>query len=195
MFLTNSFNYLFQDYVSEFIAKYFSNDLPPWQYLVIPCASSAEPKYYVLVRVHHLLLTGKNSINIGDLLLVEQSKNTNQTITDVEYSEESPLTKLFPTPSAIPELWEKINENLSNAWNEFISEYDPVECPSALKTPPGAFHVAGLALVVGANALRNVTKRRHSERNRDASTAIFLKELRYECQRRNITVTKVRIMI
>ncbi|XP_050664080.1 uncharacterized protein LOC126964824 isoform X2 [Leptidea sinapis] len=105
-----------QDYVSEIISKYFPTDHPPWQYIIIPCVS-LEPKYYILVRVHHLLLTGKQSLSIGDFLLMEQS---NRMLDQIDHSSQSPLSKLLPTPSAIPELWSKLNESLSNVWNEFI---------------------------------------------------------------------------
>lgn len=177
----------FQEYVSDYVSKYFPNDQPPWQYIVIPCVST-DQKFYILVRVHHILLTGENSINIGDLLLVEQSKTSDRNIRRHEFTQQSPLAKLFPTPSAIPELWEKINENLSNAWNEFISEYDPVESPRALKTPPGAFHVAGLALVAGANALKDLNKRRANGRDRNAT---LISSIKVECRRRNLTIRKV----
>ncbi|XP_049870405.1 uncharacterized protein LOC126369862 [Pectinophora gossypiella] len=184
-----------QDYVSEIVSKYFPSDQPPWQYIVIPVVS-IEPKYYILVRVHHLLLTGEKSINIGDLLMVEQH-SPNENISQAEYtqSNQSPLAKLFPTPSAIPELWCKLNENLSNAWNEFISEYDPVESPRALKTLPGAFHVAGLVLISSASALRELTKKRSNESRNDVpvTAATLLSAIRRECQRRNLTVLKVLI--
>ncbi|XP_013138724.1 PREDICTED: uncharacterized protein LOC106103490 [Papilio polytes] len=149
-----------QDYVSEIISKYFPSDQPPWQYIVIPCISP-DPKYYILVRVHHLLLSGTNSINIRDLLLIEQLKPEVRQTTD--HTQASPLNKLFPTPKAIPELWEKMNETMSNVWNEFISEYDPVESPRASKTSPGAFHVAGLLLVSAASAVRELRKNKSSE--------------------------------
>lgn len=180
---------MFQEFVSDIVSKYFPNDQPPWQYIIIPCVSN-EPKYYILVRVHHLLLSGKDSINIGDLLLVEQM-NSAERITQ-EYIQQSPLTKLFPTPSAIPELWGKLNENLSNAWNEFVSEYDPVESPRALKTLPGAFHVAGLVLISGVSALRELTKRGNGRTSHPPMTATALiAAVQRECKRRNLTIPKV----
>lgn len=145
----------------------------------------------MLVRVHHLLLTGKKSLNIGDLLLVEQLSPTD-TATPTAYTQQSPLLKLFPTISAILELWGKINENLSNAWNEFISEYDPVESPRAHKTLPGAFHVAGLVLISSASALRELTKRRNGSNSGAPVTATtLLSAIQRECKRRNLTVPKV----
>lgn len=121
------------------------------------------------------------------MLLIEQ--NSNDTVSQTVYNQQSPLAKLFPQPSAIPELWGKINENLSNAWNEFISEYDPVESPRALKTLPGAFHVAGLVLISGASALRELTKRRSNNTPLTATT--LLAAVQRECKRRNLTVPKV----
>lgn len=173
------------------MSKYFPNDQPPWQYIIIPCAST-EPKYYILVRVHHLLLTGEKSLNIGDLLLVEQLA-VNERISHPDFTQQSPLTKLFPTPSAIPELWGKLNENLSNAWNEFVSEYDPVESPRALKTLPGAFHVAGLVLISGVSALRELTKKSNGRNGSEAplTATTLLAAMQREIRRRNLTIPKV----
>ncbi|XP_075971509.1 uncharacterized protein LOC142973562 [Anticarsia gemmatalis] len=182
-----------QEYVSDIVSKYFPSDQPPWQYIVIPCIST-EPKYYVLVRVHHLLLTGKKSLNIGDFLLMEQLNPSDRMTTQTEYTQQSPLTKLFPTPSAIPELWGKLNENLSNAWNEFVSEYDPVESPRALKTLPGAFHVAGLVLISAVSALRELNKRsngRESTSEVSVTAFSFLTAVQRECKRRNLTLPKI----
>lgn len=131
-------------------------------------------------------------MNIGDLLLVEQ-RNSSDNITQSEYTQLSPLAKLFPSPSAIPELWGKLNESLSNAWNEFISEYDPVESPRALKTLPGAFHVAGLMLISGASALRELNKKRSSSSQSAApmTATALLAAIQRECKRRNLTIPKV----
>ncbi|CAH2071576.1 unnamed protein product, partial [Iphiclides podalirius] len=179
-----------QDYVSEIVSKYFPSDQPPWQYIVIPCISQ-EPKYYILVRVHHMLLSGTKSINIGDLLLMEQLTPEERHATDHGYL--SPLNKLFPTPKAIPELLGKLNESLSNVWNEFISEYDPVESPRALKSMPGAFHVAGLLLISTASAVRELRKKKSNERTGQTSVtpASFISTIQRECKRRNLTMPKL----
>lgn len=146
----------------------------------------------MLARVHHLLLTGKKSLNIGDFLLMEQI-NPIDRINKTE-STQSPLMKLYTTPSAIPQLWGKLNENLSNTWNEFVSEYDPVENPGALKTLPGSFHVAGLVLICTVSALRELSKKCNGK---DGSTEAsvtafsFLTALQRECNRRHLTVSKV----
>lgn len=115
-----------------------------------------------------------------------------------EYTKKSPLTQLFPTPSAIPELWGKLNENLSNAWNEFVSEYDPVESPRALKTLPGAFHVAGLVLISTVSALRELNKRsngRDTASEAPVTALTLLAAIQRECNRRNLTIPKVIISI
>ncbi|XP_041971276.1 uncharacterized protein LOC121727468 [Aricia agestis] len=178
-----------QEYVSDKISKYFPPDQPPWQYIIIPCVS-LDPKYYVLVRVHHLLLTGKGSLNIGDMLLLEQTSNQ---VEDLDYYQKSPLGKLFPQPSAIPELWGKLNETMSNIWNEFISEYDPIESPCAMKSLPGAFHVAGIVLISAASALRELKKKRAS--NRDTHPTLtatkFIAAVKRECKKRSLNAPKL----
>ncbi|KAI8424160.1 hypothetical protein MSG28_002750 [Choristoneura fumiferana] len=180
------------EYVSEIVSKYFPSEQPPWQYIIIPC-TSPEPKYHILVRVHHLLLSGKKSINIGDLLMVGQLKASEMPV-HTEYTQESSLNKLLPTPTAIPELIEKLNDSLSNAWNEFISEYDPVESPRAHKTLPGVFHVAGLVLISATSALRELSKRRSSDEFRNVApvtATTLLAAVQRECKRRNLTIPKV----
>lgn len=139
-----------------------------------------------------MLLSGSQSINIGDLLLVQRGSPSERAATQ-EYIQKSHLTKLFPAPSAIPELWGKLNENLSNTWNEFVSEYDPVESPRALKTLPGAFHVAGLILISSVSALRELTKKTNGRNGSDApiTATTLLATLQRECRRRNLTVPKV----
>lgn len=136
------------------------------------------------------MLTGKKSLNIGDLLLVEQVPAASRVIEQGEYHQRSPLAQLSPAPSAIPELWEKINENLSNIWNEFISKYDPTESPETLKKLPGVFHVAGILLISATNALRGITKKRYHHHHFTTITAI-LSALHQECKKRNLTVPKV----
>ncbi|XP_026737587.1 uncharacterized protein LOC113500874 [Trichoplusia ni] len=182
-----------QEYVSEIVSKYLPSDQSPWQYVIVSCVGP-EPKYYVLVRVHHLLLTGKKSINIGDLLLLEQLNPSDRISAQNEFAQQSPLTKLFPTPSAIPELWGKLNENLSNSWNEFVSEYDPVESPRALKTLPGAFHVAGLVLIATVSALRELNKKsngRDTTSEAPVTALTLLAAIQRECNRRNLTIPKI----
>ncbi|CAH0729257.1 unnamed protein product, partial [Brenthis ino] len=179
-----------QDYVSEIISKYFPPEQPPWQYVIIPCKSN-EPKYYILVRVHHLLLTGKKSLNIGDFLLIEQLP-PNRVVQQREYYQQSALSKLFPVPSHIPQLWGKINESLSNIWNEFICEYDPATSPELVNGMPGVFHVAGMVMVSAANALREVTKHRFvNGEQHSARTTTFFTAIKRECTKRYLTVPKI----
>lgn len=182
---------ILQDYVSDIISKYFPSDQPPWQYIIIPCVS-IEPKYYILVRVHHLLLTGKKSLNIGDFLLV-RDKTSSRMFDQTEYCQESPLAKLFANPSAILELWDKMNEKWSNIWNEFIFEYDPTESTHSMKSLPGIFHVAGIVLISAANALRDVTRKRSGEGDLQLTktASLLLSAIQSECKRRNLTIPKV----
>lgn len=124
--------------------------------------------------------------------MVEQKKTSDMMS---EFNQQSSLRKLIPSASAITELFEKINEMLSNSWNEFVSEYDPVESPRAHKTLPGVFHIAGLVLLSTVSALRDLTKKRYSER--DISETVLtaptlIAAVQRECKRRNLTLPKVR---
>lgn len=67
-----------------------------------------------------------------------------------------------------------------------------MESPRALKTLPGAFHVAGLVLISGVSALRELTKRSNGRASQPPVTATALiAAVQRECKRRNLTIPKV----
>lgn len=186
-----------QECVSEIVAKYFPPDIPPWQYIVFPNVSSSEGKYYILVRVHHLLLSGRGSLNIGDLLMIKsQDDQPAYSAPPRSKPMPSPLEDLIRMPTAIPELYSKLSESCSNRWNEFISEYDPVESPQALKSDPGMVHCVGLVIIILVSALREFAKGKSNEQT-DSSGQLnqFIKSIKHECRRREFTVSKVLLSV
>lgn len=71
------FSFYFQDFISETVTKYFVPDLPPWQITVIPNRVQSQDKYYLLIRIHHLLLSYQN-LDLGDLLQLSHNKNVRE---------------------------------------------------------------------------------------------------------------------
>ncbi|KAG5876023.1 hypothetical protein JTB14_009812 [Gonioctena quinquepunctata] len=116
-----------QEYVSDIITKYLPSNIPPWQVVIIP---SSEDHHYILLKLHHLLLS--EGINIGDLLpLIPPTRQATGS-----YVSKSPLVEVFRKPQVIPVLKERLADELSNRWNEFVANYDPLERPELLKSTP-----------------------------------------------------------
>ncbi|XP_058819675.1 uncharacterized protein LOC131682304 [Topomyia yanbarensis] len=142
-----------QDYVSEIISKYMPPDIPPWQIFCIPmfsgnpasgsaeCDSSA-PYYYLLYRIHHLLLEEQNSLRISDLLLIDVQNGSEMnggTISECT----SIFANLMEGPVFIPRLWGDLCTTISNRWNEFVYQHDPLESPDIERK-----HIAGIQQLI-----------------------------------------------
>ncbi|CAG9767260.1 unnamed protein product [Ceutorhynchus assimilis] len=116
-----------QEYVCEIISKYLPTDTSPWQVIIIP---TSEDNHYILYKIHHILLS--EGVNVGDLLPLipptRQSPGTNPS--------KSPIVDVLHKPIAIATLKDKITDEISNFWNEFISSYEPLEKPELLKDTP-----------------------------------------------------------
>ncbi|CAD7078830.1 unnamed protein product [Hermetia illucens] len=149
-----------QSYVSDIISKHIPFDIPPWQVLIIPTnpgivgeseiqtpASSPQPQivqeipqdnvdyYYILVRVHHLILAEEEELKPNDLLLIKPSSKTVE-IFEPPAATTSNLIGFLKKPKHIPNLWTHITMSASNRWNEFIYHYDPLESPDVDKKQP-----------------------------------------------------------
>ncbi|KAL0278493.1 UNVERIFIED_CONTAM: hypothetical protein PYX00_000309 [Menopon gallinae] len=145
-----------QEYISEIVSKYLVPDLPPWQINVV--SSSSMEKYYLLVRIHHMLLSHAD-LDLQDLLLLSQNKNEHS-VGKLSSSADPflcnnrrshPFEELYKTPKSIPILYDQLCEAFSNNWNEFVSVYDPLENPSILKksTLKTIFAITIIALLSG----------------------------------------------
>lgn len=83
----------------------------------------------------------------------------------------SPLRNVFEEPKYIPYLYEIFTESLSNRYNEFISNYDPLECPELLKTNPGFFQFLAIFLITTIAITKELSKN-HKRINDDAQSRI-----------------------
>lgn len=148
-----------QDYVSDIISKYMPADIPPWQIFCIPMAfggaasGSAEcdtsaPYYYMLYRIHHLLLEEQQKLRISDLLLIDRRNETEKRISECD----SIFANLLERPVYLPRIWDDICATISNRWNEFIYQHDPLESPDIEKK-----HIAGIQQLVSVVLIGAVT--------------------------------------
>lgn len=97
--------------------------------IVKPRAKNTE-HYYVVVRMHHLLLSEEPNLRLSDLLAIDSSITTSilngRGELDLDRQiPKSPLTNILQYPVYIPQLCMRLQVGLTNCWNEFISKYDP----------------------------------------------------------------------
>lgn len=87
--------------------------------------------YYVVVRMHHLLISEEPNLRLSDLLGIESTINASVLNTRGEPSATdrqipiSPLMDIMKYPVYIPQLFMRLQIALTNTWNEFKSKYDP----------------------------------------------------------------------
>lgn len=75
-----------------------------------------------------------------------------------QFTSRSPLVEVLPKPVAIPKLKQCLSEELSNVWNEFVSNYDPLECTDLLKNTPGFFEIQAILLITLISTLKESRK-------------------------------------
>lgn len=87
-------------------------------------------EYYVVVRMHHLLISEEPNLRLSDLLEIDSTSavsvlNGRGELDQDRQIPKSPLTDILQGPVYIPQLFSRLQIGLSNAWNEFKSKYDP----------------------------------------------------------------------
>lgn len=70
----------------------------------------------------------------------------------------SPLLEVFQKPKSIIILKERLQEDLTNQWNEFISNYDPMEKPELLKNGTTIFQFLAIALITAVSIVKELRK-------------------------------------
>lgn len=94
----------------------------------------------------------------------------------------SPLRNVFEEPKYIPYLYEILTENCTNRWNEFISNFDPLERPKLLKNNPGLFQFIAIFIITTVAILKELSKN-HKLINDDAQSKIRYVSLTIERER------------
>ncbi|XP_044272297.1 uncharacterized protein LOC123016146 [Tribolium madens] len=175
--------YNIQDYVSEIVSKYLPQGIPPWQIIIIP---SSEDQHYILLKLHHVLLN--EGLNIGDLLPLIPPTKQNLGV----FVTKSPLVEVLPRLEAIPKLKQRLGEEIANSWNEFISNYDPLECTQLLKTTPGFFEFQAITLVALVSTVKECRRGFRVIRSDVLSRCKFIiLTFKRECKKRKVTFKNV----
>ncbi|KAF2896582.1 hypothetical protein ILUMI_09594, partial [Ignelater luminosus] len=139
-----------QDYVSEIVSKYLPAGVSPWQVVIIP---ATDVQHYLLLRIHHVMIN--EGLNIADLLpLVPPARHNGEAIGETK----TPLVGVCKTPQSLPCLKERLQQDLTNLWNEFISNYDPLEQPELLKRSPGVFQYMAVVLITSVSIFKEMRK-------------------------------------
>lgn len=146
------------------MSKYLPPELPPWQIAIIPSSVGQEERFYLLIRIHHLLLS-EEGLALGDLLLLEPERPTifkrrldedDENPTEEAPDSSSPFTGLFLTPVAIQRLYTDILALITSRWNQLVTTYDPDENPQLLKSAPGIQVCINLIFITGVSILKEL---------------------------------------
>lgn len=70
----------------------------------------------------------------------------------------SPLLEVFQKPKSIIILKDRFQEDLTNQWNEFISNYDPMEKPELLKNGTTIFQFFAIQLITAVSIVKELKK-------------------------------------
>lgn len=116
--------------------------------------------------MHHLLIANEEPLSLGDLLLFNSSDSNSQQssmistemITNAN-SLTSSLSSMIEYPKALSTIYGLLCESLSNKWNEFISEYDPIESPKNVKSSgPSFLQCLAIILIVTVQIVKDIVK-------------------------------------
>lgn len=141
--------YNIQEYVSEIVTKYLPSEASPWQVIIIP---SSEDNHYILFRIHHILLS--EGVNVGDLLpLIPPTRQSPSVL-----GSKSPIVDVLKKPVALTTLKEKLTEEISNYWNEFVSTYEPLEKPELLKETPTITQFLAIVVLTSISIIKECKK-------------------------------------
>ncbi|XP_063217290.1 uncharacterized protein LOC134528033 [Bacillus rossius redtenbacheri] len=147
-----------QEYVSEVVSKYLPPELPPWQVVLLPRAGQDE-RYYLVVRLHHLLLS-EGGLGLGQLLRPVWPSRLDEDDENPSPGEEefpSPFADLAPPLVACRTLARATGDWLAAAWAGFARDHDPVENVDLLKKRP---RLLGFAAALVAACVACVRDRR-----------------------------------
>ncbi|XP_076263861.1 uncharacterized protein LOC143198492 [Rhynchophorus ferrugineus] len=140
--------YNIQEYVSEIVTKYLPPGTSPWQVIIIP---TSEDSHYILFRIHHILLS--EGVNVGDLLpLIPPTRQSSAS------ASKSPIVDVIKKPVALTTLKEKLAEEISNYWNEFVCTYEPLEKPELLKETPGITQFLAITILTLISIIKECKK-------------------------------------
>lgn len=97
--------------------------------------------------------------------------------------------EVIKKPTVIPELKERLSEELSNSWNEFVSNYDPLERPELLKNTPTVYQFLCITVITFVSMVKECRKGfRVIKDDLYSRTKYILKTANKETQKRQVTM-------
>lgn len=126
-----------QECVNLIVSKYMSPDIPPWQVKIIPLGN--ENAFYLLIRIHHLILDDQKNLSVSDMMLLDRSRGL-QIVSQMTFSDrqliKSPLTEMIRKPKNVIAIYEDFVEFLCDKWNSFVHEHDSLDHHDGLAKKP-----------------------------------------------------------
>ncbi|KAL5279003.1 hypothetical protein ACFFRR_003553 [Megaselia abdita] len=123
-----------QEHVSDLVTKYIPSNIPQWQVLIIPIAGVTD-KYYILIKLHHLLLAEEENLHVSDILMLSGTNSDKMTVETLNTPHPPKLYNFVEKPKHIPRLWNHLAMVISNAWNELLFKYDSLDGCDLEKKP------------------------------------------------------------
>ncbi|KAH8328420.1 hypothetical protein KR067_009032, partial [Drosophila pandora] len=123
-----------QDYVSELATKYIPSDLPQWQVIVIPNSEPTQP-YYILIKLHHLIIAEEEDLHVSEMLLLKDPQNQQKTLMSLNdglgeiSNQEQQLSHFVRKPEHISRLINHVVHLVVCRWQQFIYEFESLEGP------------------------------------------------------------------
>lgn len=131
-----------QECVSSIVSKYMPPDFPPWQIKVIPMIN--DKAYYMLIRIHHLILDEQRNLNVCDMMLLDRSRGMRTTIQTLSDDQkrllETPLSNMIRTPRSTIAICEDVGEILIDRWNIFVHKHDSLDHHDGLVKKPDSLN-------------------------------------------------------
>lgn len=196
-----------QKHISDLATKYMNSDLPQWQVTVIPNSDETQP-YYILVKVHHLIIAEEEDLHVSEMLLLQDTDR--KSILSLHDGLTTPnqvnqLSHFVRQPEHISKLVNHVMHLISCRWQKFIYEFESLDTPDGSKAYPDARNLSQLLsvmLIVVVNVFLNyrqtrsmrhkLQRRRGNYRhNMGILQTIYLLLLR-ELEQRNLSWTVAR---
>jgi hypothetical protein len=103
-------------------------DFPPWQIKVIPL--SDESAYYLLIRIHHLILDEQKNLKVAQMILLDRSPGMaikKILPKEMQYVTATPLNYIIKTPENLLSIYDDILDALITRWNDFVLKHDSLD--------------------------------------------------------------------
>lgn len=185
-----------QEHISGITSKYMPTELPQWQIVLIPSAGTGDnmssDRYFMLVRMHHLILAEQPNLRLSDILLATSLPTTSIPLSDSMttnlYEPTEPFGNYIPTIVHIPNLYNELALVICNKWNELLNSYSRFDGSNNLEAnnQPGLFELAVLIFISFVTVIVDFSK--NFSTVKDGVTKYFLHLCRREMDRRNLSL-------